>query len=72
MEELFQMTINQIIENFTHINKDVPLINLNGTSLYIDDILLIDAFFRLFNGGDDRLQLHHTGVLAGLDGLSVA
>ena len=35
------MTINQIIENFTHINKDVPLINLNGTSLYIDDILLI-------------------------------
>ena len=43
------MTINQIIENFTHINKDVPLINLNGTSLYIDDILLIVLAIILLN-----------------------
>ena len=43
------MTINKIIENFTHINKDVPLINLNGTSLYIDDILLIVLAIILLN-----------------------
>lgn len=35
------MRINQLIDKFTNINKDVPIMYINGTSLYLDDILLI-------------------------------
>ena len=42
------MIINQLIENLANINKDVPIISFNGTSLYLDDILLIILAILLF------------------------
>lgn len=43
------MRINQILNIFTDINKDVPLININGTSLYLDDFLLLTLVIILLN-----------------------
>lgn len=43
------MRINQILNLFTDINKDVPLININGTSLYLDDFLLLTLVIILLN-----------------------
>lgn len=43
------MRINQILSFFTDINKDVPLINISGTSLYLDDLLLITLVIILLN-----------------------
>ncbi len=43
------MRINQILSFFTDINKDVPLVNISGTSLYLDDLLLITLVIILLN-----------------------
>lgn len=43
------MRINQILSFFTDINKDVPLVNVSGTSLYLDDLLLITLVIILLN-----------------------
>ena len=43
------MRINQILNLFTDINKDLPLININGTSLYLDDFLLLTLVIILLN-----------------------
>ena len=43
------MRINQILSFFTAINKDVPLVNISGTSLYLDDLLLITLVIILLN-----------------------
>ena len=43
------MRINQILNLFPDINKDVPLININGTSLYLDDFLLLTLVIILLN-----------------------
>lgn len=43
------MRINQILSFFTDINKDVPLVNISSTSLYLDDLLLITLVIILLN-----------------------
>ena len=43
------MRINQILSFFTDINKDVPLVNISGTYLYLDDLLLITLVIILLN-----------------------
>ena len=43
------MRINQLIDKFANINKDVPLMNINGTSLYLDDFLLLTLVIILLN-----------------------
>ena len=43
------MRINKILSFFTDINKDVPLVNISGTSLYLDDLLLITLVIILLN-----------------------
>lgn len=43
------MRINQILSFFTDINKDVALVNISGTSLYLDDLLLITLVIILLN-----------------------
>lgn len=43
------MRINQILSFFTDINKDAPLVNISGTSLYLDDLLLITLVIILLN-----------------------
>ena len=43
------MRINQILSFFTDINKDVPLVNISGTSLYLDDLLLMTLVIILLN-----------------------
>lgn len=43
------MRISQILSFFTDINKDVPLVNISGTSLYLDDLLLITLVIILLN-----------------------
>ncbi len=42
------MILNQLLENFSNISKDVPIMHFNGTSLYLDDILLIILAILLF------------------------
>ena len=49
------MIINQLIDKFANINKDVPLMNINGTSLYLDDILLIILTILLL--GEDSCDI---------------
>ena len=49
--------LNKLIETLQSKNRDVPILSINGTSLFIDDILLIVLLIVLISEKSDDIVL---------------